>query len=314
MVEKIIIDWAIQTLNNLDYVVLGEPEMVRSMPWSQVARFYTKSGVVYLKTLAEPFSQEAKLLKFLNSIGIDFIPKVIAVNTDERCFLMEEAGETLRNRLKVNYDHAFPSQALNVYANLQIKCIPYVHQLLNMGIYDWRLEKLPKLYMNFLCQEAMLKQDGLSEQELQNLKNFYPNFVILCEKLASFNIPETLEHGDFQDNNILIKHNKIILHDFGDATITHPFFSLASFLYSATRHHDIHENGHIYTLFFNSYMQPWQNFISPQELLEAFNLAKQIGRFVFALSFARIKSCEGIEAFPEYNGYITEALKLLYQH
>ena len=160
----------------------------------------------------------------------------------------------------------------------------------------------------------MLKQDGLSGSDLQRLKNFYPNFVLLCTDLASFNIPQTLEHGDFQDNNILVKNNKIILHDFGDATITHPFFSLASFLYSATRHHDIHENGHIYMLFFNSYMQPWQSFMSPQELLKAFNLAKKIGRFVFALSFSRIKSCEDIEAFPEYNGYIAQALKLLYQN
>lgn len=314
MIENLIIDWAKQSLTDLGYVMSGELEMVRSMPWSQVAFFHTTVGKIYLKITAEPFSQEARLLKFLANLGIDSIPQVIVFSQEKRCFLMEEAGETLRGKLKANYDLSYPSQALNIYSDLQIKCIPYVHQLLDIGIHDWRLEKLPELYTHFIGQEAMLKKDGLTEQDLRALQNFYPTFVSLCKELASFNIPETLEHGDFQDNNILIKNNKIMLHDFGDATITHPFFSLASFLYSAKRHHGIDQRDLRYKVLYDSYMMPWQTVLTPEKLLTTFNIAKKLGRFVFALSFARIKSCEGIEAFPEYNGYIAEALKMLYQN
>lgn len=313
MINNEIVVWAKERLSNLGYVILAEPEMVRSMPWSQVARLHTTKGNVYLKITAEPFSQEANLLTFLDDIGVQCIPKVIAMNHDKRCFLMEEAGKTLRDKLKTKYDISFPSQALNTYAVLQLKCIPYVHQLLAMGVHDWRLVQLPKLYSDFIAQTNMLKQDGLSEADLKALKDFYPNFISLCTELANFNIPETLEHGDFQDNNILIKNNKIMLHDFGDATITHPFFSLASFLYSAERHHDIHQGDPNYTALYNSYMMPWQISITPEKQQAAFYIARKLGRFVFALSFARIKSCEGIEAFPEYNGYIAQALKMLYQ-
>lgn len=314
MINNEIVVWAKKSLTHLGYTILAEPQKVRSMPWSEVAMLQTNRGKIYLKITAELFSQEAELLHFLDSVGIQCIPKVIAINNEKRCFLMEDGGETLRDKLKISYELSLSSQALNTYANLQIKCIPYAPQLLGMGIHDWRIEKLPELYTHFISQEAMLKKDGLTDQDLRNLKNFYPTFVSLCAELASFNIPETLEHGDFQDNNILIQHNKIMLHDFGDATITNPFFSLASFLYSAKRHHGVDQGDLRYTVLYDSYMMPWQISITSENLRAAFNIAKKLGRFVFALSFARIKSCKGIEAFPQYNGYIAEALKMLYQN
>jgi aminoglycoside/choline kinase family phosphotransferase len=228
-------------------------------------------------------------------------------------FLMSGAGDTLRPILKnKKYDVTLPTRALKIYADMQIQCIPHVQTLLNnAGVNDWRLEKLPKLYKNFIENEKLLLDDGLVEADIKNLKNFYSKFEGLCESLVSLGIPETLEQGDFQDNNILIQENKVTLHDFGDASITHPFFSLSSFLNSAARHHGIQESDEVYQALYESYMGPWYTCYSEKSCFKAFKQAKIIGLFVFALSFTRIKACPGIEAFPEYNGYISEALKLL---
>lgn len=311
MIEAEISTWVKKSLNELGYGLDSEPEMVRDMPWSQVSRLYTPEGIIYLKISAEPFSNEANLLNYLSKIGVESIPEIIAKNIEKRCFLMKEAGKTLRESLKLNYDLALPSQALTTYSNLQIQCIPKVSTLLDIGVNDWRLNKLPSLYLSFIENTDLLLEDGLSKSDLQALNDFYPKFLSLCESLSSFGMPETLEHGDFQDNNILIHGNKIIVHDFGDASITHPFFSLASFLNSAQRHHGIQENDERYLYLYNHYMKPWNASVPQKTCLNAFKIANRIGHFVFALSFLRIKSCPGIENFPEYNGYISKALKQL---
>ncbi len=308
------VEWAKKTLIHLGYVIEYEPEMVRNMPWSQVIRFYTTQGILYLKTSAAPFANEANLLTFLADIGLEAIPKIIAMNPAKNCFLMKEAGKNLRASLKDKYDVFLPAQALSKYAAMQIQCIPYTKDLLKVGVNDWRLHNLPKLYLHFIQNKALLEEEGLSVVKLQKCHDFYPKFILLCETLSNFGIPETLEHGDFQDNNILIKATQVTIHDFGDASITHPFFSLASFLNSAQRHHGIHEFDERYPVLFKEYMKPWESYLTEEKCIKAFKIAKNIGRFVFALSFARIKSCPGIENFPEYKGYISEALKQLIEN
>ena len=48
--------------------------------------------------------------------------------------------------------------------------------------------------------------------------------------LQCYNIPQTLDHGDFHLLNVLQKGYKFTIIDFGDSAITHPFFSIIFFL------------------------------------------------------------------------------------
>ena len=47
--------------------------------------------------------------------------------------------------------------------------------------------------------------DPLTKNELNQLGLLQPTFFDLCLQLAGFNIPETIEHGDFHDNNVLVQ-------------------------------------------------------------------------------------------------------------
>lgn len=295
----------------MGYILSGEPQLVRSMPWSTVMCFQTSQGKVYLKTLAEAFSYEPAILDFLSQHEVPNLPIVLAINQSNHSFLMKDAGDTLRPILKENYDIPIVKSALYAYAKLQQNCIPLVDSLLSLGIPDFRLSKLPSLFDSFFGDPNPLLVGGLKSAEIKMLQNLHETFANMCRSLDDFGIPETLEQGDFHDDNILIKNGQITLSDFGDAVIAHPFFSIANFLNSAEIHHQLKPSDQNYLAFRDIYLSEWRAYASQDKLHKAFNIAYKLRRFAFALGFKRIKSCPGIEAFPEYDGYLAENLRTL---
>ncbi|MCS5712366.1 phosphotransferase [Candidatus Berkiella aquae] len=308
--QEEIIDWAKQTLNTQGYQILAEPSMVRSMPWSEVMCFVTSQGNVYLKSMAPAFSNEPRLLHYLNQCHFKHVPILLAQHEASNCFLMKDAGANLREKLKQRYDVLLVAKALQNYAQLQVNCIHHVNKLFACGVSDYRLSKLPEYFQTFFTDHLdIIIGDGLSLAEVDVLKNQQAVFSSLCHELEKLGMPETLEQGDFHDNNLLIKDNEITIHDFGDACISHPFFSIVSYLHSAGRHH-------VLTLAEQEtlkahYLQPWASYAESSVLMRAYDLAYCLRPFVWALNFVGIFACEGMQNFPEYKGYLTEALRTL---
>jgi len=307
--EEIEVSWAEDSLTSNGYEIQGQPKIVRTMLWSRVTSFETSKGRVYLKSMALPFSKEPLLLQFLADHEVKNITKVIAVSEQLSCFLMKDAGEPLRNLLKENFKADLLINALKTCASIQIKCIDYVDQLLRLGINDWRLEKLPFLYQDLVQKEDMLKADGLTSSEIEILYQSASKMHALCKQLSEYDIQETLEHGDFQDNNMLIDGDSLTLSDWGDASISHPFFSLASALNSAKRNHHFQDDDPRYISAQNAYLNQWREYGTETELLEAFKLAQIIRHFVFALNLSRVKSLPHIDNVPKLDGYLANSLR-----
>lgn len=303
--------WAQEFLERTGYTLEGEPQLIHDMPWSKVFCFHTVYGQIYLKIPAEVFAHEVVLLNFLLKEGILNIPKIISYNPSLKCFLMKGAGKPLREHLKKNFDLLLTSHALRSYANIQVICTDYIENLLKTGVNDWRLSKLPSLYNTFTTNHTLFESEGLSHDEIKQLENLSSTFQTLCEKLSALGVPETLEHGDFHDNNILVRDQEVTINDFGDASISHPFFSIASFLESAERNHSLNKQDPKYITLRDCYLQKWSRFADIDNIEKAFNIAYQLRPFVFALSLARIKNCPNIDKFPEYNGYLANAIRTL---
>jgi len=308
MISKIDVQsWAKDTLVFLGYDLQSELQIVREVPWSQVYRFETSKGRVFLKYMNSEFALEPALLKYLRENVTRNVTDVIAINKQLLCFLMEDAGEPLRPILKAEFNPELFSSALTLCADIQITCIPHVEKLIALGVNDWRLDKIPNLYEGVISQKQMLLSDGLRAPEIESLKQLAPTMNSLCEHLNSFGIPETIEHCDFHDNNILLQGAVMTINDWGDACISHPFLSCVSALESAKRNHNLQDDAYMKIL--STYLDKWSSYGSKQDLLTAFTLARQIRFFMFALSFSRIKSCPEIDKFPEFNGYMAEALR-----
>lgn len=129
------------------------PEIVVNTPWSQVIRLSTSKGNVYLKQTPPAISLEPKIIQLLGEQIHASVPIVIVINESLHCFLMEDAGQTLRAILKTDLQPDLLFQAIDQHSKVQRLVGNHVEPFLALGVPDWRLEKLPKLYMSISMQK-----------------------------------------------------------------------------------------------------------------------------------------------------------------
>ncbi len=53
-----------------------------------------------------------------------------------------------------------------------------------------------------------------------------PRFRTLCDQLAAFGVPETIQHDDLHMANVYVEAGRFRVVDWGDTSISHPVASL----------------------------------------------------------------------------------------
>lgn len=304
-----ILNWGKSSLDAAGFSIQGEFEKVRVVPWSQVYCANTQNGRVFLKHMSKPFSLEANIIEYLAQRFKDWVPHIIAKDNQLDCFLMLDAGEPLRDSLKQKYQVTLPIHGLREYCKIQKVTAQCLDDLFKIGLQDWRMEKFADLVDSLLDETDTLVNDGLSSEEINQLKALIPALHRECEQLAQFKIPSTIDHCDFHDNNMLIKNRQLIINDWGDTIITHPFFSLVSFLSSASRNHQILPESQKYKQLKEAYLDGWSDFESERNIFKVYDIVEKIGSLRFVLSFYRVTQCPGMKDLDKYKGTIASGLR-----
>jgi len=270
------ITWAVNILSSSNYQLTSPtPEIIQNNPWSTVYRFKTNQGFIFLKKLPPALSLEPTVINILNEKFHANVPQIIAVNRDQNCFLMLDAGIQLHHYFKEKFQANVLIEFMKDYTNLQIKSLESIELFLDMGVPDWRLDKLPKLYQDLIAHEALLIEDGLSKEEIIKLKILEPKLNSICEKLSLYKIKDTFGHADFHDKNILINihTNQTTLIDLGEVVITHPFFSFHNCLHRAKENFSLSDSQYqqLQLLCF----EPWLALDTQEHLLEILAIIQQ---------------------------------------
>lgn len=273
-----IFKWATDCLISKGYSPQHSPEIIFETPWSTVIRFSTAKEDIYLKQTPPSISLEPKIIQLLANQVCACVPHVIAINDDLHCFLMKDAGITLRKYLKTNFQQDLLYEAIKFFTAIQRATENHIDSFLAFGVPDWRLDKLPKLYDQIINQTEFLKAEGMRDKELRVLRDLKHKITEQCAFLSQYQIPETLVQPDFNTNNILYDpvSRKMTLIDLGEIAITHPFFSLHNYLLQATIHHGVKEFDQIYNQLQNTCFENWLKLTTKNQLLEAFMLTKKL--------------------------------------
>lgn len=227
---------------------------------------------------------------------------VIALNDDLHCFLMEDAGQTLRATLKTDFQPDLLLQAVDQHTTIQRSVENHIESFLTLGVPDWRLEKLPKLYDQLIQQTDFLKTEGLMDKELQILHDLSPTISKQCEQLSQYQIPETFVQPDFHTNNVLFNPDtqKMTFIDWGEIVISHPFFALHNFLLQAITHHGIKESDQIYQQLQDACCENWLECGTQNQLLQAFLLIKKLFPIYSALAYHRLMISVDLQALQSF--------------
>ncbi|EJK87288.1 MULTISPECIES: aminoglycoside phosphotransferase family protein [Rhizobium] len=304
-----VINWAESWLTAHNYQVFNGPELIRAVPWSKIYRFATSRGNIYLKWSASAYAREAALMEHLAERFPAAILPVLAWNQAIDAFLMPDGGEPLRVKLKESYDQQLVGIVIGQYARIQSATASNVDALLALGIDDWRMVVFPTLYDELVHDEGLLGREGLETAEIKQLQRSGDDVRRLCRALAEFKIPETLEHCDFHDNNVLVDAEGFLINDWGDAVISHPFFSLVGFLDSATRNHGMDVGSPVYTGLKRTYFDVWLDLESLERQEHVFEIARVLRPIEFAFNFRRVVRMTTAKEFEPCRGYIGEALR-----
>ncbi len=313
--SKEIIQWASIYLSSHGYALqTTPPENIKNTPWSQVIRFSTSQGDIYLKHTPELLGLEAQITQILHDQFQASVPEVIAHNAELHCFLMKDAGRPLREVLKKQFDAALLGKAIDQFTSLELAVSDHIDIFLDIGVPDWRLEHLPGLYQQLLSKKELLIADGLSEIEINELKTLTPKVINHCQKLSEHSIRPSLVQPDFHDNNVLIEETsqRLTLIDLGEIVISHPFFSLVTCLQQAKKHHGLTDKDEAYRQLMNACLKNYGPYGSQKDLMNAFATA-QILQFVYgALATDRLMTACGKEKLMSLQpGKLSASLKEL---
>lgn len=223
--HKNIVSWA-------ESYVSGDIQSVEEIvqtAYSLVLKINTEKASYYLKQVPESFFIEAAILELLLvNCGVTTIPDKVADNKKLNCFLTSSCGdETLRHAFKNKPVYDLLIKGIEVYKDIQQSTIPHISLFMDAGIPDWRMKKIPTLINAALEDKQFINFLDLTDDDYRRILSKQADLISLCNELDALNIPDTLNHADFQSNNILIDHasKRLTVIDWGEAYIGNPLLS-----------------------------------------------------------------------------------------
>ena len=214
--------WIHGELERLGAGVVGPIEQPHIVPWSTVMRVPMGDGDAYFKANAPELRHEAALTTLLAALRPDCVPPPLAVELERGWILMADAGTRLREAIESERDLDPWLEVLPLYAGVQLDLAGHLEELLALGTPDLRLATLAAKYERLL--DAL---EGLSPEESRRLRALVPRVAELCDELAAYGVPETIQHDDFHDGQVYVRDGRYLLLDWGDACVSHPFFTLS---------------------------------------------------------------------------------------
>jgi hypothetical protein len=228
---------------------------------------------MYFKEAQESLSHEGRLIAILASRRPDLVTEVVV--SDERGrMLMRDAGPQLSSILEQDLDLRYWEEALSLYAELQIAAAPDEAELLAAGAFDRRSSVLPSLYRALIAERAA----GLTDAEYADLQGLGADVETVCEQLLAGPIPETINNDDFTDGSIHVRDDAYRFLDWGDACVSHPFFTLTVTQRVIEIRHGLPLGSKEIERVRDAYLEPFTRFAPKDELNELVEPARRTGQ------------------------------------
>jgi hypothetical protein len=209
--------WIDARLAELGRARTGEVEQPHVTDWSTVMRVPTDGGTVWFKANDETMVHEAAVLDVVAARSSGRVPAPLARDAVRGWMLLEDAGPRLRDVIPQQRSLAGWLDVLPAYARVQLACEADVETLLALGLPDRRLHTLPAAYAD------LLNSLGDTDPRLPDQVEVADR----CRDLAAFGIRETVQHDDLHDGQVFVGTGTHQVLDWGDACVSHPFFTLS---------------------------------------------------------------------------------------
>ena len=258
--------------------VAGAIEHAQVRPWATILRVPTTDGRLFFKAVIPEVAYEVPLTQAVAAHDPDLMPPPVATDSDRGWMILVDGGGRLR---EAPVDPvAVWEDVLPRYAQLQIAMRDEGDSLVALGVPDRRLARLPEL-----VAEVLDEDQGLAPDEHRALVDALPRLRELCDELRAGDLPETVQHDDLHDANVLVRDGVARVFDWGDTSVSHAFMTLRVTLKFFAHVRGLPDEAPELARMRDSYLAAWSDFGTPDELREAYDLAFRIAIAVRALSY-----------------------------
>jgi hypothetical protein len=279
--------------------VRGRIDQVHVQWWSTVLRIPTADGPLWFKAVAPEATFEVSLTAFLADRRPDLLPALVAADPAVGWMILSHGGVRLRdaNETVEDWEAILPR-----YAELQIGLAADVERLVAMGVPVEDLGSLPDRVEHLLAGEEFLmldQPDGLSSADRGRLQGLASAIRALCVELASFGIPETIQHDDLHGGAVLVKDGQHRIFDWGDTCLSHPFHSLTVLLRATAWKLGLEPGGPELLRMRDAYLEPFTALGSRADVLAAAAIAYRTGTLGRALAWRRYLAARPPDAWDD---------------
>ena len=273
--------WIDAQLTALDTRPAGPIEEVRARPWSMVLRVPTERGEWYFKASGPELRHEPAIAAYLAGHRPELVPPPLAIDAERGWMLMAAAGTSLRALAAEEHDVSRWLDVLPSYGQLQVDLAGATDDLLALGAPDLRLAVLPARFealLDELDRDVVAGTDPVAVADLRRARGAIPRVAAMCEELARHGIAEAVQHDDLNDGAVYLDGGRYRILDWGDACISHPWFSMSVTLEGviAWGPDDVEHSVDI-APYRDAYLVPFANGRDPRDLLTAFDVAVRLG-------------------------------------
>ncbi len=266
-------EWIYEQVARLGAGPAGVIEQLHIRPWATVMRVPTMNGDIYFKASTSAFRHEAALVTLIAARRPDCIPPLLAVAPERGWMLMADAGTRLRELIARERELTRWLDVLPLYAEVQIDLAGNADELIALGVPDLRLATVAWKF-----EEMLGALTGLPAEERRLLDDAVPRVGEMCRELAAYGLPETIQHDDFHDGQVFFSDGRYLILDWGDACISHPFFTMAVTLDGqiAWGVDDIHGSVDVGP-FRDAYLRPFARIAGSADLAAACQIGTRLG-------------------------------------
>ncbi len=282
--------WIMAQLGAADLSAIGSVEQLRTWERSCVLRVNTDNGYFYFKAVPAWFAHEFRLVELLKPEFPANYPQLVAYDHARNWVLMRDFGGLSLDAVP---DVTRWEEALRRLAQIQHYTVKQQAELANIGCPVRPIESLVMQIEPFFSQLETYTHNrwsSLSREDITQLQELAPRLKENCAKLAAYNLPIALEHGDLWPGNVIVTANDYLFFDWSDSSLSHPFFSLWSFL-DADSFIDEGVKAafasvpNLHNRLRDAYLSEWLDYASMEQLIEAFELAQLLAPLHAALTY-----------------------------
>ena len=220
--------WFSSKLVELGIQATGSTQQFKGgVPNACLLRAATARGDVFFKASYAKAPGEARLTSRLAERWPDHVPAPLAADESRNWMITSDFRIMGENMPGVEHLAGFAG----TLGRLQVESMEDLQSFVDLGC--------PNRNLDFLCNRddranpqatsmvPVLKggKTPLDDAELKSLEKAFASARDECEKLESFDIPDSFSHLDYRPDNFFVENNTIKIIDWADVAITHPFMA-----------------------------------------------------------------------------------------